>query len=558
LHGDVINLAARLMQAGDGGVLCDDATAHVVHDRFAFEVRRPIMVKGRAEPIRTYRPTQRLVTTTRAASTVIGRTAERERLNELLEALARRRSSLFVLEGEAGIGKSWLANDLVQRAERAGARVVLAVGNALEQQSAYAAWRAAFVSVLGLDDDADPPSARAHVMDRLRDHPELERLAPLLNSVLPLQIPETELTAAMSGEVRADNTRALLAGLLRLEAEGAATLLVVEDTHWFDSSSWALLLEVVQAVQPLAVLVTTRPVADPASAEMARLIELASGRIHLHGLSQAEIETMLGDRLGVRTVPGELVHFVQGRVSGNPFFCKELIQTMVEGGLVTMSGDTCTVGDLTSVEIPATVEGVVLSRLDRLTPPQQLCMKVAAVIGRVFRARTVHDLYPVPEERERVGDHLAALTRLDLTAHDPDEPEGSFSFRHQITRDVTYQLMTVTQRQPLHRAAAEWYEQHHAGDLSPYLGILAYHWDRAGDPVKTLGYLEQAGQHAVRDGAFREALSFLSNAVDLYEQAKVPPDPVARALCDKGIAVAHYFLGDLAKSREYLERTVAV
>jgi class 3 adenylate cyclase/tetratricopeptide (TPR) repeat protein len=557
LHGDVINLAARLMQAQDGEILCDDATAQVVHDRFAFEVRRPIIVKGRTELIRTYRPSQRLRSVSRAPVTVVGRTAERARLTELLDALARRDSSLLILEGEAGIGKSWLVNDTVQRAERGDARVLLSAGDPLERQSPYAPWRPAFLSLFDIGDDPTSAAARARVASRLRDHPELERLAPLLNSVLPLQLPETELTAAMTGEVRAENTRALLTGLLRLEAQAAATLLVVEDAHWFDSSSWGLLLEVVQSVHPLVVLVTTRPVADSA-VELARLRALASAHLHLHGLSEPEIETLLRDRLGVPRVPTELVRFVQGRVSGNPFFCKELIQTMVEAGLVTMSGTTCSVGDLTSVEIPATVEGVVLSRLDRLTPAQQLCIKVAAVIGRSFRAGTVRDLYPVPEERDHVHAHLAALALLDLTTHDADEPDGMFRFRHEITRDVTYQLMTVAQRQPLHRAAAEWYEEHHADDLSPYYGILAYHWERAGDPAKTLGYLERAGRQALRDGAFREALSFLSSAVELYEGADVAPDPVARALCDKGIAVAHYFLGDLARSREYLERAVAV
>ena len=96
--------------------------------------------------------------------------------------------------------------------------------------------------------------------------PELRRMRPLLSSIVPVGIPDNELTAAMDGSVRAENTKLLLASILRHATAQAPALVVVEDAHWLDSNSWALLLEVVQSVPRVLVAVTTRPMDDAARA----------------------------------------------------------------------------------------------------------------------------------------------------------------------------------------------------------------------------------------------------------------------------------------------------
>jgi hypothetical protein len=139
-----------------------------------------------------------------------------------------------------------------------------------------------------------------------------------------------------------------------------------------------------------------------------------------------------------------------------------------------VSDGSCTVGDLRTIDVPTTVEGVIISRLDRLAPGEQLCLKVASVIGRLFRERMVRETHPVEDERPR----STAVSRRSPPAHltmlETPEPDLAYLFKHVITRDVTYESMPIAQRQPLHRAVATWYERNHAKDLSPHYALLAY------------------------------------------------------------------------------------
>ena len=236
---------------------------------------------------------------------------------------------------------------------------------------------------------------------------------------------------------------------------------------------------------------------------------------------------LVRQRLGVAAIPDALAMFVTERVDGHPFFCEELLRAMQDSGVIRVSDGTCTVGDLARIDLPTTVEGVIVSRLDRLTPGQQLCLKVASVIGRVFRARMVQETHPVDAERPLVGGHLGALTVADLTAIESPEPDLAYLFKHVITRDVAYESMPYAQRQPLHRSAAMWYERHHGDDLAPHYALLAYHWARAADAAKAVHYLDKASEQALGAGAFRETVVFLTQAIELVDSGQAQSSPFA-------------------------------
>jgi class 3 adenylate cyclase/tetratricopeptide (TPR) repeat protein len=556
VHGDVANLTARLAFAGDGDILCDEVTARSVPERFRFEALDPIAVKGRAGPI----PIRRFVEMgARAAprhSVLVDRAEERAILAKHLQLMAEDgERGVIVLEGNAGIGKSALVAEAGRLAGASGVRVLTAAADAVERTTGYYAWRPVFADVLGLEGDSlDPAALERLVLERIGGAPEIERLTPLLASVLPVTIPDNETTVAMRGDVRADNTTLLLTRLLSRLTTTAPVLLVVEDAHWLDSNSWSLLHEVVRSVPRLLALVTARPAAED-SEEYGALIELSStAPLRLSSLTAEHTAALVCRRLGVEEVPPDLSRFVEERVAGHPFFCEALVKTMQEEGIVRVQDGTTVVGDLAGLEMPSTVEGAVLSLVDRLTPQQQLSLRVAAVVGRTFSARGVAEVHPVRSERSSVADDLRALVALDLLVPEDDEAETTYSFPHEITRDVAYGLLTESQRRPLHRAVAEWYERPYPPDeLDPHHALLAHHWAQADDAGKAIGYLEKAGRQALRGGAFREAAHFYAQ---LLEQGDEMPDE-RRALWQKGEATAHYFLGDFDRSRMLLERAVA-
>src|SRR5262249_21309796 len=144
--------------------------------------------------------------------------------------------AVFVI-GEPGMGKSVLVAEALARAQaEGGLRTVHASASEVEKTTPYFVWRTVFAALLGEDGDERLENVRS----LLADQPDQAQLPPLLDAVLPLGLSDTPLTAQMSGEVRADNTRELLLTLLTQIARSESILIALEDAQWFDSASWAL------------------------------------------------------------------------------------------------------------------------------------------------------------------------------------------------------------------------------------------------------------------------------------------------------------------------------
>src|SRR5262249_21171709 len=253
------------------------------------------------------------------------------------------------------------------------------------------------------------------VMDLLAADPLWPELAPLLSAVLPVSFPETPRTAHLSGEVRADVLHEVLIALLRRTAPRRPLLLVLADAHWFDSASWALAVLVARRVPALLLVVSSRPAGDQAPREQVQLLRTPHAeRLVLDALDGDEVSALAAHSLGADRLPEAADRLIRDRAQGNPFFGEELAYAMREAGLLVVEGRTCRLrdgGDLRTVPFPDSVQGVVASRVDRLEPSLQLTLKVASVIGRVFAFRTLHDVYPLTAERDRLPDNLTTLGR---------------------------------------------------------------------------------------------------------------------------------------------------
>jgi CheY-like chemotaxis protein len=171
--------------------------------------------------------------------------------------------------------------------------------------------------------------------------------------------------------------------------------------------------------------------------------------------------------------------------------------------------------------ISVTMQSAINSRIDQLSPAEQLTLKVASVIGRVFAVDLLRAIYPVEDEKPHVDEHLQALERLGLIARRPATPGSSFAFGDSLTWAATYDRLLFAQRRQLHRAVAEWYERTYSDDFAPYYSLLAQHWRKAEDVAKTIQYLEQAGQQAQQHGGYQAARRYFNESLVLSEQAAV-------------------------------------
>jgi class 3 adenylate cyclase/tetratricopeptide (TPR) repeat protein len=561
--GDVVNRAARLMQLARDDVLCDAPTRQAAEARIGFEALPAVKVKGRVEPIEVSRPRGGALAERRTYE-MVGRATERSLLAERLRAVGAGRGGVVLIEGEAGIGKSRLVLDLLGQAEAHGVRAIVGSADAVESATPYLAWRAIVEKVLELP--AAPELRPAHVLERLRARPDLERLAPLLNEVLPLGLPGSEVTEQMEGQVRADNTRALLVGLLDLAASRGPMVVVLEDAHWLDSSSWALAWRVCQRVPDLLLVLVTRPLGELAPTEHGRLQGAPGAQsLRLGALPSDDSLALVRQRLGVGSVPSSVADLIGARAGGNPFFTEELISALRDAGAIVVENGECRIApgaDLDALSLPETVEGVVMSRIDRLAPSPQLALKVGSVVGHVFGYWIVRDIHPIPSDIPELPEHLATLQQRDLTAVEAPEPDPSWSFRHAITRDVAYNLMLFAQRRDLHRAAGEWYERTHRDELARFYPLLAHHWGRAEVVPKAIEYQALSGEQALSTGAYREAALFLAEALSLDKAARAarpgPKDRLRRARCERQLGEAHLGLGNTAEGRIHLMAALEV
>ena len=562
LYGAAVPLAARLMQAASDEVLCDEATFLAVGSRLEFQPLPPIIVKGRAGPVALYQPQARAASRA-ARGELFGRDAERSLLRDRLEALRAGRGGSVFLEGEAGAGKSRLVEDVHAQAEVAGIQTLAGAGSATEMGTLYYAWRPVFARLLRYE-DASPPDARRRVaLDCLGFDPALPPLAPLLNILLPLDLPENEVTGEMTGQVRSDSLNGLLLRLLQAAAASAPTLLILEDIHRLDTSSWALLLLVAARAPRLLCLMTARPASEPEAGERRRLLDTPGlDHLPLGGLPLGVIASLVSRRLGGVIVAPDVTTLIHERAQGNPFFSEELAYALRAASALVFDAGQCRFApdvERSAFRFPESVQGAITSRLDRLTPPQQLALKVASVIGQVFPFHLLHDIYPLDSDRPGLRSVLTALAETDLTVLDAAAPDPVFAFRHVIIQEVAYDRMLFSQRQPLHRAVAEWHERHHGEDLSPFYSLLAHHWGRAEASGRAVEYLDKAGEQALRGGAYREAVDFINRAMAL--EAGDDAGRAARRdqhLRDQHLGEAYLGLGQHARSRAHFEQAVAI
>ncbi len=591
LIGDVINLASRLMQHAQQlepnlampdqpAVLCDAATYQAARTQLNFARLPPVPIKGKGAPVAIFRPlgTQPPLST---PLPLIGRAAEQALLTSLLDCLLHKRTSaVLILEGEVGMGKSRLLHDLLEHARAHATITLLGAGDALAHHTPYHAWRSVFQQLFHLHLlPNDLATQQAHVLHSLAIAPELIELAPLLNAVLPLDLPDTPLTAQMPATVRAEQTHRILLRLLQLASTNLPMVLVLEDAHWLDSASWSLALAASQTITPLLLIVSTQPLTEPLAREYQQLLRQPHAqRLLLTALDAEASRQLIAAQLNVAYVADEVLELVQHHARGNPFLIAELTRSLYEAGTLRCTANTCRLaanGDADDViRLPANVQGVIASRIDRQPPALQLTVKVASVIGVRFASTTLHAIYPLAITPTQMQDYLRRLEQAQIFQR-LTRDGSEWEFVHILIREAVYATLLYAQRRDLHRAVAIWYEQHTPdGQQQSYAATLAHHWLHAEEPARALGYLVQAGEYALHTHAYREASRLLLHALVLV--GHVPPPPNAAELVhlrhllpktdcpptaevvrwQRLLAEAYVARGKLTQSREQLEQAL--
>ena len=513
--GSDVNLAARLMKAAQFEILCDEATARAAR-RVEFHDLGERAFRGWDQPLKVFKP----LWEKRAGAaeidipeSLVGRDSELNQLTSWLGALARAgSSSVVVIEGDAGIGKSALAGKLIETARELDVRVLL--GAALPvAQAPYQAWRHVMSDILDITEIRSPERQRELVRQRLNRWPQFLEWEALFNSVLDSDFAENATTRGMSGDNRRESTVELLVALLSDAAESAPLMIVLDDVQWMDSASWAVTLGAARKVSPLLLVLVTRP-----NPEQEMLDDLSSigtsahlvlGHLEREDTLELARRTLMVDRLAP-----EVADLIEKTSEGVPFFVEELAFSLRDGDSLRIEGGTAHLArPADELGVPHSLSSVVLSRIDGLGPDLQQTLKVASVIGRSFDAAALAAAHPSHPEAQELESHLDVLARLDLVVE--SEP-GSFDFRHAVTRETAYDLLPFDLRRRIHRSVAGFLESHGEQERELNYPLLAYHWDRAENHRNALGYYERTGASSLRKGANLEAIQAHSRSLELF------------------------------------------
>jgi class 3 adenylate cyclase/tetratricopeptide (TPR) repeat protein len=596
--GNAVNLSARLMGAASRQdeliakhfvpILCDRVTYDSAKEAVEFDILPPQRVKGRTEPVEVFYALDVKKSVVRSKTELIGRQEEKTLIAAALQELSRGAShQTLVLQGEAGIGKSRLFEDLIRQAEVLDVRRFVGTGDAIEKTSPYHAWRPIFNQIFEIEDllaKGDFTEERQALLEDTvlaklaQIDPDLVRYAPLVDVVLPIHIPDNELTSAMSGEIRGGNVREVLTRLLAFEASQSPMLIVMEDLHWFDSASWALLVDIQQKVRPIFLALNTRPLADPTPIQFKQILDTPGTRLlKLEAMKLDDVEALVCQRLGVKSVPPMLSRLIREKSEGHPFFAEELAYALRDSGILVIENQECRIHsrflNFEDLALPDTLQAAITNRIDSLDPSQQLTLKVASVIGRIFAFRVLQAVHPIEADKSILPDCMAALTRLSLTMVESEAPDLAYIFKHAVTQEVAYNLMLFSQRRVLHQAVAQWLEKNYEKNLEAYYTLLAHHWSQAAETYeaprdvhalhKAVEYLEKAGEQAMQNYANQEALQFFSQALELDKKLSEPEAgkpsrdrKIRKARWHSRLALAHYGLGSLPDCNKHVHEAL--
>jgi adenylate cyclase len=510
--GDTVNTAARLLSAAAPGViLASEATYLLTQHRFAFQSLGEVTLRGKAEPVRIYRVlsvldgqrSARGLEALGLSAPLIGRSDELDRLLAAFGRMRAGRAQVVSIIGEAGTGKSRLISELLDRLEAEGRLMTTTVHriacSSLGEPTygvVGALLREAYQVMAQDSVEVAQQKLLAGLAALGTSHDEAITIAPVLGCVLGIDVSQ------LVQHVEPEQLQRQIMMAVRMSAERrlgqGPLLIVVEDVQWVDSASMELLRYVIGSLddRPVLLLVSHRPTFDTRALATDRT---AHTIISLTPISDAQTKVLLGAFFGpsVSTLPERLLTLIVTRAGGNPFYVEEVVRSLVTHGGLVRDGDgwRCTT-DVSALNVPATIQGLLLSRLDQLAPDSRRLFQEASVFGVTFDEMPLRLMASDPSTLDV---ELDGLQQAELIREVGRVAEGRrFRFSYSMLQEVLYQNLLVSRRVELHARAGRALERLHGvkPERLEDLEALGHHFALSGDKRRGAKYLIAAGDWA--------------------------------------------------------------
>ena len=568
--GDAINLAARMEQTAEPGtVQIAEDTYRLVAPLFDFEELGGIVVKGKVEPVLTYRPLRRSEAPGKVRglegldAPLIGRAEEKAQLDAALANLDNGIGGIVCLIGEAGLGKSRLIEEsrearvesgrwqvasgkwqgsgpdpatidqppaTIDQSPAPSPRSQFTIHNSqftvnsfsYESGQPYALFKRLIRRVIGARPEDSMEALREKIGRVVGEAPagEQEAMRRVFHSIFGLGGEGGE--PPLEGEAFKGQLYTVMLSLWRRRAEQSPVILVCDDVHWADPASVALLLRLFSLTDhsPMLFICALRPDRDAPGWQVKLAAETdyphRYTEIALRPLSDEAGEELIDSLLHIAELPPALRARILEKSDGNPFFVEEVVRTLIDSGIVVRDPEAGpgsiqwkATGDGGEVNIPDNLQALLTARIDRLAEDARRTLQLASVVGRSFYRRVLAQLAGVTEELDR---HLITLQRSELIREAARVPEFEYRFHHALTQEATYNTILLKQRRIFHRQVAEALESLFPERQEELARTLADHFFEAQVYDRALHYYTIAA-----DSAYR--LHAPAEAIDGYRQA---------------------------------------
>ncbi len=524
-QGHTVGLAQRMESLASGGsVYLSQATAALAAEYFELEDLGEFTVKGASTPLRVFElagpgtaRTRFDVSRDRGLTSFVGRSDETTLLEAALDQALTGPGRAIGVVAQAGTGKSRLCYEFVESVRRRGITVYEARGLSHGARIPLLPVQELMRDFFGIEERDSERVVREKIAGRtLLLDDKLHDELPIFFDLLGVSDPARPLPEG-DPDVLKRRMYAAIRAIVKADGEIDPGVLLVEDLHWLDPASDAVLAQIIEAnaASKSLVLVNFRPEYRATWMQQAQYQQIS-----LLPLSEDALRDLLRDLLGDDPSVGELPRTIYERTAGNPFFIEEVMQSMIEAGhLVGTRGAYRLVAQIDEVRVPESVQALLAARIDRLAEREKHVLQSASVIGKNFSERVLESVAELPE-----ADLQAALQTLQAGEFIYEAalyPEHEYAFKHPLTQEVAELSQLGERRAQRHAAVARAYEELDPEHLDGRAALLAHHWEHANQPVRAAHWQARAaGRMGSTD--YREAYAHWKRVDELVRGHEEP------------------------------------
>jgi tetratricopeptide (TPR) repeat protein len=519
--GQTTHLAARMEQAAaPGSILISPDTAALVGGYVVLEPLGPIRIKGLDAALEVFEITgagqarSRLqVAAARGLTPFVGRANE---VRQMLAALDRARAAhgqLVGVVGDPGVGKSRLLWEFIHSEHTAGCLLLEGQAASYTKEASYAPIIDLLRKYFEIEERQDQEAIRVQVASRIQARDRaLQPFVPAFLALLDVPPRDPEWTA-LDPSLRRARAIEGIRRLLVSESQRQPVVLALEDLHWADSETHAVLDAIVETLPSTRVLILAsyRPDYEPAWGNRSFYTHL-----RLDPLMPESVATLLSTLLGDDAGLGRLKELVREQTGGNPLFLEESVRALVETEALTGArGAYRLAHPVAAVQIPPSVIALLAARIDRLAERDKHLLQSAAVIGKDVPAALLVSIAELSEDDLRAS--LARLQAAEFLYERSLFPDLEYTFKHALTHEVAYGSLLKDRRRDLHGRIVDGISAVYHDRLPEHVERLAHHAQQSERWTLAVDFCWQAGRKAIARSANREAVGYFEQALEALE-----------------------------------------